>query len=241
LSCRHLAGEEYLPPDLMMESAARNGLGMEFDQFVLAQAIKLLHSDRHNRLRLSVSISHNSLVRGSFYYWLRSRLKPNNSKKTGTTAGLKNPQRLILQIREIDVLIAQHHMGQFCERMEELRVTLGISQYGASGEPGTYLSLLNALYVKLHVSLLERINENDERLKRLQKVVCELRQKRLQPIATDISDFSLLPLLWQAGIKILQGDCLATAGSKMNYQFVREEQIHIHSGERKLIGEEAPS
>ncbi len=218
LRCRHLRGEKFLPYKLMMDAAVKNALGTELDRLTISRALSLLREDESEELRLTVNISHNSLVRGSFYYWLESEIAGDRAIA----------RRMIFQLKEIDVLIAQHHMAQFCERLQEQGITLGISQFGATREPFRYLSLLTAHFVKLDVSLLERINESEEQLGMLRQTVNQLQEKGLRVIAAELDDFSLIPPLWQAGINFIQGDCLAGPSDKLDFQFLQEERLDFH-------------
>lgn len=218
LRLRHPRGEEYLPEKLMMDAAAKNALGTELDRLSISHALSLLRADKDERLHLTINISHNSLVRGSFYYWLESEIAGERE-----IAG-----RMLFQLKEIDVLIAQHHMAQFCERLQSLGLRIGVSQFGATSDPFRYLTLFTPHSVRLDVSLLERINESKERFAVLQQTVNQLRGKSLIVIAGEISDFSLVPLLWQAGINFIQGDCLAPMSAEMQFQFLEEQRIQIH-------------
>ena len=218
LRFRHIRGEKFLPEKLMMDAAVKNALGPELDRLCISHALTLLREDKNKHLQLTVNISHNSLVQGSFYYWLESEIDGE-----GNIA-----RRMTFQLKEIDVLIAQHHIAQFCERLQSLKIKLGICQFGATLEPFRYLSLLTTHSVKLDVSLLERINESKERRLMFQGVVKQLHDKGLKVIAGEVEEFSLIPLLWQEGVDFVQGNCLAPLSDEMGYQFLQEERLQIH-------------
>lgn len=215
IRCRLPAGTGRAATRALFEAAVNNALGEEIDRRVITQALKLLrHGDRDD-LRLTINLTHNSLVSPRFLRWLEAEL--------ATCKQLA--QRLVFQISEIDVLIAQHHLGYFCEKLEQLKVKLCISHFGCTADPFRYLPLLRVHFVKLDNSLFAKINVNTRQCQQLTSTVARLHENGLNVIAAMIEKMALLPLLWQAKVDFVQGNCLQEPSASMSFEFLKEETL----------------
>ena len=67
--------------------------------------------------------------------------------------------QLVFQLSEINILIAQHHMGYFYQMLDKLNIKLSIRNFRCTINPFRYLSLLHAHYVKLDVSLFDKLGK----------------------------------------------------------------------------------
>ena len=215
IRCRLPSGAGRVPTNALFEAAVNNALGEKIDRRVIVQALKLLrHGDRDN-LHLTVNLTHNSLVSPRFLQWLEAEL-----------ATCKQfAQRLVFQISEIDVLIAQHHLAYFCEKLEQLKLKLCISHFGCTADPFRYLSLLRVHFVKLDSSLLAKINVNSRQYQQLISIVARLHENGLKVIAATIEEMGLLPQLWQAKVDFVQGNCLQEPSASMDFEFLQEETL----------------
>lgn len=225
IRCHLAPGEDLLPTRLLIETAARNALGEDIDRLIIRRAIGLLQGKgqgkgqekEREKLRLTINISHNSLVSPKFFDWIQAQLinRPNIASQ------------LVFQLSEIDVLIAQHHMGNFCHQLQQLKLKLSISNFGCTNDPFRYLSLLNAHFVKLDASLLERLSTQSD-TKQLSSTIDRLHENGLLVIAAMVEKMSLLPLLWRARTDFVQGNCLQEPSSSMGFAFLKEETLSFH-------------
>lgn len=215
LRCTLARHEQSLPTHLLFETAARNALGEQLDRRIIEQVVRQLSREAIPNLRLIVNLSHNSIVSIHFLRWLEESLS-----KRETIAS-----QLIFQITETDALIAQHHLVTFCEVVEKLGCRLSLSNFGCTPKPLRYLSLVPADYVKLDTSLLTKIDVNRSRLECLDFLISELHKRKIRVIAPMLERLPILPLLWQADVDFLQGNCLHQPASSMNFEFVETRTI----------------
>ncbi|MDA1371929.1 MAG: GGDEF domain-containing protein [Proteobacteria bacterium] len=207
-----------LPAALLFEIAVQNALGEALDRWVIKQTLRVLVRKRDSSLRFTINLTLNSLVSSQFMEWLRKTLRPYEGLRA----------QLVFQISEIDVLIAQHHMSYFCEHLEQLRIPLSINYFGATADPFRYLSLLNAQSVKLHVSLHEKINEDQQKQRELKKMVTKLHKRGLRVIVGNVTKLTMMPLLWKSGIDFVQGHCIEKPGNSLRFKFLKDVKLSLH-------------
>ncbi len=221
-SCRHYEvrcslsdKESRLPTVLLFETAARNALGEQLDRRIIEQVIARLAGCVDARLRLVVNLSHNSVVSVPFLHWLETRLADSQTLAA----------RLVFQISEIDALIAQHHLANFFGVVQTLGCLISISNFGCTPNPLRYLSLVPASYVKLDSAMLSDIDVNIGKLECLNSLSAELHTRQIAVVAPMLERLSNLPLLWQARVDYLQGNCLHTPGTSMDYEFLKTQTL----------------
>lgn len=215
IRCRLPTADNSAATRALFQAAANNALGEEIDRRVVAQALKLLKMRNSGDLRLVVNLTHNSLVSPRFIGWLEAEL----------AACKPCAQQLAFQVSEIDVLIAQHHLGYFCHELEQLGIRLGISHFGCTADPFRYLSLLKVHFVKLDNSLHAKINVNARQYQLLIQMVERLHEKGLKVIVAMIEKMAMLPLLWQARVNFVQGNALQEPSTSMIFEFLKEETL----------------
>ena len=204
-----------LSASLVFELAVQNALGESLDRVVICKALQLLQQNRSHRLHFNINLTLNSLVSPSFFSWLREKLEDH--------PGLGG--HLLFQISEIDVLIAQHHMNYFSEKLNDLQIKLSINHFGCTADPFRYLPLLRAHFVKLDVSLLKKVNVDTVRREQLGRTVSKLHDHGLSVIAGMVEDMSLVPLLWKAEVNFVQGYCMQKPASTLDFEFLNETAL----------------
>ncbi|MBT5719541.1 MAG: GGDEF domain-containing protein [Gammaproteobacteria bacterium] len=208
--CLLSPNEESLPNYLLFETAARNARGEQLDRRILEQVISLLVVGSNGELRLLVNLSHNSLVSSDFLLWIKEKLTANPAIAT----------QLILQISETAALVAQHHLSTFCEAMASMGIKISLSNFGCTPDPLRYLSLVPASFVKLDSTILSKIDINQESLGNLHAMISALHELQIKIIAPLLERPPMLPLLWQAGVDFLQGNCLHRPSPSMDFEFI---------------------
>jgi EAL domain-containing protein (putative c-di-GMP-specific phosphodiesterase class I)/GGDEF domain-containing protein len=186
----------------LSHTAVRYALGEALDRNTIRRALQLLRLKALRHHRLLVNLSLNSLVSSSFQPWLQQTL---------SRAGQQGA-RLIVQISEDDLLIAQHHLAEFDRCLQSLSVALSISHFGIGSEPLRYLSLLAVQLVKLAPELTRNLQMDSVRLQALKELTEQLGQRNVQTAACLVENFSALPQLWRSGLDWVQGDCLQASG-----------------------------
>lgn len=215
--CSLALHENSLPTVLLFETAARNALGERLDRRILEQVINRVSNDTVADRRLLVNLSHNSLVSTAFLQWLEQRLGSNTQLAS----------QIVLQISEIDALIAQHHLISFCQVIKKLGCALSLSNFGCTPKPLRYLSLVPASYVKLDTGLLTKIDMNQGNLAAVESLTAELHERNIRVIAPMLERLPVLPLLWRTEIDFMQGNCLHSPSSCMNYEFLKTQPLHF--------------
>lgn len=200
-----------LAPVRMFEIAVQNALGGVIDRQLISRALGILREKNRPAMCFFVSLTQNSMVDAGFHHWLQAEL-----------AGQTHLARqLVLQISEIDILIAQHHLQYLCEHLAGLEIRLAVSNFGLTDNPFRYLPLLNADYVKMN---LPADGAGDGK-RQLRQTLHKLRDSNIQPIAALVENFNTLPLLWRSGATLAQGNCLAEPTPNPTFQFPQELRI----------------
>ena len=194
----------------VFELATRNAIGEAIDRWVLSQLLAQLQANQSWRDHcFTVNLTLNSLVSGEFTDWFARAL--------GTAA--VSPARLILQISEIDALIAQHHLQQFSKALYQLGVKLSISHFACTSDPFAYLPLLRVRQVKLDHSHCRDLQVKTEQRKQLQQLTQRLQQDGIRVVAGNIEDIALLPLLWKLHFSTVQGHCVQPPAPQPDFAF----------------------
>jgi len=206
-------------PPRFLELANQHGLGEQIDRWVWSKSLQLLHERQNPALKLTLNLTHNSVISEEFLPWLQQQMLALRIR-----AGQLN-----LQISELDVVSSPSHVARFCSQLRALDIPLSITHYGCTLQPGQYPTLDDADYVKLDKSLLNGIGQDATRRERLNTTVKSLHARGLLVIAPMIDEIELLPLLWQASVNFVQGNCLQEPSASMDFSFVQDEEITLNS------------
>lgn len=210
--------DDKLPTALLFETATINALGTELEQRIIEQIwelrAKTQTTNRSDRL-ISINLTHNSIVNIPFLEWLKNKLSENSIWAS----------QLVFQISETDALVAQHHLAHFGEVLQQSNSAAAISQFGCTPNPLGYLSLLPAEYVKLDVGMLKKIDSSQECFQHLIDTVAKLHSKGVKVVAPMVEELSLLVLLQQARVDLVQGHCLHSPSNSMNFEFPRTQTL----------------
>ena len=212
IRCRLPLEKGRLAPVRMFEIAVRDALGGAIDRQLISRALGILREKNRSTLRFFVSLTQNSMVDTGFFHWLRAEL-----------AGQPHLARqLVLQISEIDILIAQHHLQYLCEHLAGLEIRLAVSNFGLTDNPFRYLPLLNADYVKMNLPAADGTGEGQRQLR---QTLQRLRDSNMRVISALVENINMLPLLWRSGVTLAQGNCLAEAAANPAYRFPLEIRV----------------
>ena len=202
-------------PPRFLELANQYGLGERIDRWVCSKSLQLLQERANPTLRLTLNLTHNSVISEGFLPWLQQQL----------LALRLQPGQLTLQISELDVVSSPGHVARFCAQLRELDIPLAITHSGCTLRPEQYPALDEADYVKLDKTLLSGISLDTARRERLNTMVKSLHARGVLVIAPMIDQIELLPLLWQASVNFVQGNCLQQPSARMDFSFVQDEEI----------------
>jgi EAL domain-containing protein (putative c-di-GMP-specific phosphodiesterase class I) len=80
-------------------------------------------------------------------------------------------------------------------------------------------------FVKLDRSLLQNIDVDSRQRERLYEVVSALQGQGIRVIAPMVEDVQLLPMLWQANVNFVQGNCLQQPADHMDFGLFNEQEL----------------
>lgn len=202
-------------PDEFLEAANQHGIGERLDRYVIKHALQAIRSHNNEQLRLTVNLTANSLLSQTLMIWLTQELQRQQ----------QTPRQLILQISEIDFQSAPEQTRLFCQQLRDLGFELSLTHFGCSLDPFRMIGQLETDFVKLDRSLLQNIAIDARQRERLNEVVSALHAQGVRVIAPMVEDVELLPLLWQANVNFVQGNCLQQPSDHMDFGLFNEEEI----------------
>ena len=200
-----------LAPVRMFEIAVQNALGAAIDRQLISRTLGILREKNQPGLCFFVSLTQNSMVDTGFFNWLRTEL----------TGQQHLARQLVVQISEIDILIAQHHVQYLCEHLASFEIRLAVTNFGLTDNPFRYLPLLKADYVKINLAA----DGAGEGKRQLQQTLHKLRDSNIQAITSLVENINTLPLLWCSGVTLVQGNCLAEPTATPTFRFPQEMRI----------------
>ncbi len=206
-------------PSAVFEAAVKNALGERIDRWVVGKCLQILLQPDMADLRLTVNLTQNSLVSDQFFDWLRQQLAHDSTLT----------ERLVLQISELDVLTAQHHMNSFSGQLTDLRLKLSISHFGCTADPFRYLPLVRTHFVKLDAALLDNLGRDQSIDEQLAKMTRRLHESGIRVIAAMVEDMEVVPLLWSAEVNFVQGFCWQEPVSELSFRFAQARVLHLDS------------
>lgn len=211
--------EQLIYPPRFLELANQHGLGERIDRWVCKQSLKLLAARNNPALKLTINLTHNSIVSAEFLPWLRAQLH-----KDHITA-----DQISLQISELDIVSSPELVKRFCEQVKALGFILSITHFGCTYTSLNSLPLEEATFVKLDRSLLNDLDTDPAQRDKLNAAVSSLHARGLLVVAPMIDSIDLLPLLWQANVNFVQGNCLQEPSANLDFSFVQDEELTLES------------
>lgn len=207
-----------IPAELLFEVAVQNAWGEAIDRWLIQNAVRILKQFAKPSLKLTVNITHNSIVSPNFFSWLNTVLEKD----------LKLGASLVFQVSEIDVLIAQHHMSYFSQQLNNHNIPLCISHFGCTDDPFRYLDLFRAELVKLSGTALKHSAIEKAGSKGIAKLVARLHENGLRVIVPKVENISQMPQLWSSNVNYVQGYGLHKPSKSLNYEFLQEATLDLH-------------
>lgn len=206
-------------PPRFLELANQHGLGERIDRWVCENSLTLLAARNNPALKLTINLTHNSIISTEFLPWLRDQLQ-----KKHITA-----DQIGLQISELDIVSSPTQVKRFCDQVKALGFVLSIAHFGSTFTVLNALPLEEATFVKLDRSLLTDLDKDSTQREKLNSAVNSLHARGLLVVAPMIDSIDLLPLLWQANVNFVQGNCLQEPSANLDFSFVQDEELTLDS------------
>ena len=211
--------ENLIYPPRFLELANQHGLGEKIDRWVCEHSLSLLAARNNPALKLTINLTHNSIVSTEFLPWLRTQLQQEHI----------SADQIGLQISELDIVSSPKQVKRFCDQVRTLGFTLSITHFGSTYTSLNSLPLEEATFIKLDRSLLDDIDKSSEQREKLNSTVNSLHARGLLVVAPMIDSIDLLPLLWQANVNFVQGNCLQEPSANLDFSFVHDEELTLDS------------
>lgn len=191
------------------------GLLEKLDRWVILQSIKMLseHRSTGSKAKLFINLTHKSISDETFLPWMSVALK----------AAKLPSDAVILQIHESDATAYIKQAASFTKGMSALHCKTSINHFGCSLNPMNLLKHLTPDFVKLDDSFAQEIDQSEEKLAELKKMVTSLQETGVLTAISGIEDPMILSTLWQAGITFIQGYYLSPPLENMDYDFASED------------------
>jgi len=204
-----------LLPGQFLGPAEDAGLLEKLDRWVILQSIKMLseHRSTGSKAKLFINLTHKSISDETFLPWMSVALK----------AAKLPSDAVILQIHESDATAYIKQAASFTKGMSALHCKTSINHFGCSLNPMNLLKHLTPDFVKLDDSFAQEIDQSEEKLAELKKMVTSLQETGVLTAISGIEDPMILSTLWQAGITLIQGYYLSPPLENMDYDFASED------------------
>ena len=157
-----------LLPGQFLGPAEDAGLLEKLDRWVILQSIKMLseHRSTGSKAKLFINLTHKSMSDETFLPWMSVALK----------AAKLPSDAVILQIHESDATAYIKQAASFTKGMSALHCKTSINHFGCSLNPMNLLKHLTPDFVKLDDSFAQEIDQSEEKLAELKKMVTSLQE-----------------------------------------------------------------
>ncbi len=160
---------------------------------------------------LFVRLSRNSLTDKDFFDWLAKRFQ--DSRLGG--------HYLVLEVKEDNADDCFEETKQLRIRLRELGCGLALSHFGGKTHSERLLKELVPDYIKLDGSLIERLAKAKDENSR--KAMADLARQaqglKTRVVAAGVSTAPQMASIWQFGVTLVQGNMVAEAGSRLDFDF----------------------
>ncbi|PXF31987.1 hypothetical protein WH50_06550 [Pokkaliibacter plantistimulans] len=202
-------GQWITPVDLLSQ-AEQTGQALLIDQWV-TERLCLQLKKQQLPLRVFINISAQAIHDPAFFVWLEATMKE-----------VPPQHELVMQISEVDVWAAGRQAALFCEQLHQLGLKLCLKHLGMTTHAEQLSEQFDCDYYKLHGPLIRTVNQPDTQA-RIARLIAPLVPKGKTIIGPMVENASCLSLLWQAGIKYIQGHYLQPPHQHMDYVFTSDD------------------
>jgi multidomain signaling protein FimX len=185
--------QDILPGDFL-PAAARNGLMVAVDRWVIAQAARAAKeqgSGTYNFVRLS----DDSLKDHTLPAWIGTVIEKLDV----------SPGSLVVQIAERS---SENHLKETTDLIAALREIgcgTALEHFGLGDNSEKMLEMIKPDYVKVDGSLMSRITRDEKAQAQVKGLIESARAAGLLTVAERVEDANTMAVLWQLGVDFIQG------------------------------------
>lgn len=208
-----LQGTDGAPLDAgtFLPHAERHGLAAQVDRWVMTRAVAAL-AERHRRSRdttLFVKISGASLGDDGFVEHVAALL--DEHRVPG--------ERIILQLSESVAVTQLNQAKAFYRDAKGLGCGFALDGFGVTGNTAQLIKHLPAEYLKLARELTENLAGSDTHQAQVRELITVAHEMDKRVIAGYLEEATVLAMLWQYQVDLVQGHFLQEPLPEMSYDF----------------------
>ena len=209
---------ELILPGQFIPTAEQSTLILDVDRWVIGNAIRLLADHQRSTGKQAlffVKLSGASLDDPELPHWISERLKA--SRLQGDS--------LIFEVHEKTASAHLKNAKVFINGLKELHCGFAIEHFGVNEHAFNLLKHLPADYLKIDGSLMHKLAQNPSQQEIVKNIAAQAHDLGKLTIAEFVEDASSLSVLWQCGVKFIQGNFLQEPHPLMDYEFSEEATV----------------
>ena len=198
-------------PEDFISNLFKSEIAAEVDRWVIGQALSSLTEKlkTNPETQLFLNVSAKSFADSDFLPWLQKAL---NESKLPANA-------LIFQFREIDAVRYLNQAAAFCEQMKKSQGQVAISNFGLAINPLKTLQRIKADFVKVDRTIVEKLATGGQGKEDFQKIMGGMTGTGVDVIVPFVEKATIMPTLWQQGVRYIQGHYVHRPSFSMDYDF----------------------
>jgi multidomain signaling protein FimX len=185
--------QDILPGDFL-PAAARNGLMVAVDRWVIAQAVRAAKKQGEGAFYF-VRLSDDSLKDHTLPSWIQTVLE-----KLGVAASA-----LVVQIAERST---ENHLKETADLIGALRKIgcgTALEHFGVGSNSEQTLTMVKPDYVKVDGTLMSRITSDEKAQTLVKDLIDSAKGANMLTVAERVEDANTMAVLWQLGVDFIQG------------------------------------
>jgi EAL domain-containing protein (putative c-di-GMP-specific phosphodiesterase class I) len=186
-------GGRVIPPAAFMAAAERYDLTRNIDRWVVGAS--LLFAAQRRPGCLFVRLSRDTACDGGFVAWLDKRLTQHQAE----------PGRLCFKLTEAVAVRHFKAVQDLSAALHERGFRFALEGFGTRRDSAELLERLPLDFVKLDAALLSGLAADGQLQNRVRMLLDAAARRRIRTIGEAIEDTGTMSLLWQAGLKYIQG------------------------------------
>lgn len=205
---------DVIDSQLYLPVARDKGLMPAIDRWLIANALNVVAHRRkaRHKTRVFITLSEESLVDTNLMGWVRERVM----------AFKVAPDSVVLVVRAAEAIVHLREVSELLKQASHLGLLSALDEFKGAAAELPLLDRFRVDYLRISPSIIGVLGEQDEAQDVLAAIAERLEGSAVQPIANGVDDPAALASLWQYKIGLIQGDFLAEASDKMDFDFVGE-------------------
>ncbi len=209
---------ELILPGQFIPVAEQSTLILDVDRWVISNAVRVLAEHQRGtgkQAMFFVKLSGASLADPELLPWISERLKSARLQGDG----------LVFEVHEKTASTHLKDAKVFLNGLKELHCGFAIEHFGVNEHAFNLLKHLPADYLKIDGSLMHKLAQNPDQQETVKSIATQAHDLGKLTIAEFVEDASSLSVLWQCGVKFIQGNFLQEPHPLMDYEFSEEATV----------------